>query len=140
LTDLNSRIARYATRSVNRFLTHKFDYTRKASRLIADADGNPILDEWDQRQYTDSTLVEEKRCLFLWKDAIVNTANGPINKKTPIIYMPTNMNLVEGDILSNIRTKQGTLLITTARVETVDNVAGFGEAITKVCVLTAVVV
>jgi len=101
----------------------------KRTIRINDINGDPILDEWDQEQFADSEIVEELPCLFFWKDTLVQTSNGPITTKTPTLYVSNKDKnaLVEGDIISNVRTRTNKPLLETGKVDTVNLMAGFGE-------------
>lgn len=127
----------YLRRSAKRFLTHTCDFTRVQTTLVVDGNGDPILDEWGQKQYADEEIVEDIPCLLLWKDVQAQTANGPIIKKDPFLYVLNTTILSRGNIINSVRTRKSTVLLNNATVDTIRPVAEFGEGVINLVTLNS---
>jgi len=123
-------MAQYLRRSTNRFLKHRYTWI--------DDDSVPVLDVSDQPTYdsngipitTDASPVTEKKCLFLY-ETITNNENN-ILMQVPTLYVPYDDPVSERDLIRNVVTQSGVILLDGAMVETVDFTSDIGENAMKV--------
>lgn len=121
---LSSRIQK----TVTRFLKHTYTYISNNS-IPGDP---PTYDEWGNQIFTDAAPITGKQCLFLYEDVLSETEQGAATIHTPTLYVLHNDPVIVGDLVQNVQSRNGTVLLASAIVESIDFTAEGGDATVKV--------
>lgn len=128
---LSSRFSSMIARTTRMFLTHTCTITTSVSTVppTSDENGNPIYD---------SVRLEDVPCLFLWRDTELTDERGIALRRTPQLYLKDSECASEGDIVENVRDRREALLLTSAKIGSIDTTAEGGSAALKSCELEGV--
>lgn len=135
----SSRMSIYLRRAAKRFLTHTYTWVDNDTVPVLDEEDNPTYNEWDQPIVEDATPVTDKRCLFLFEDVVSDQGNGPVTTKVPTLYVLHDDPVSVDDVVTNVQSRDGTVLLESARVESIDSTAEAGDAVMKVLRLSGAV-
>lgn len=105
----------YVTPGLTTMLRHQVDmfllhtYTRTPRGIVTDNTGTVGIDEstdaWGEQVYAPSAPVTLQSCLYLEEGQTVVLPNGLIEVARPLLLVPNSDPILEGDSVSNIRTK-----------------------------------
>jgi hypothetical protein len=127
----------YLRRVANRFLKHT--YTLTTTEPVLDEDEQPTFDDNGNQIYENSDPVTDKPCLFLWEEVLTTDERGSNIARTPTLYVMHDDTILEGDNVSSVEDEDGTILISSATVQTINPTAEAGGAVLKVCRLVGAV-
>lgn len=127
---LNSRFSDKIAQASKRFLQHRCTVVGYVNSGVLDEGGHPIYNE-----VSTSDVV----CLFLWQDRSVTDERGTVVERVPTIYFLNSQTLRTGDIVRNIYARNGTNLLSSGRVNTIDGTAEGGNISLKVAELEGAV-
>ena len=126
-----SRMAKFLRRAARKFLKHSYTWISNDSIPTLDVDNNYTYDDNGNLITTDALPIEDKPCLFLFEEVAV-AGSGNIISKTPTLYVFDDDPVSINDTVTNICASDGTVLIESARVETIDRTADSGSPVLKV--------
>lgn len=128
----SSRFADKVARVSRAFLQHRC--TLVTHEPILDEEDNPVIDDEGHPTYSEVS-TENIHCLFLWKEVNTTDERGTVIEKTPELYLESNQTVHEGDIVQNVTSRRGTVLLASAKINTIDTTAEGGSESLKVCQL-----
>lgn len=118
-------------RTLKRFLVHKCTYTDVDSVPVLDGFGQPTYDELGDPIMENATPVTDISCLFAYEDILSTTEEGQSLLHTPILYLPTTQSVRSGSLISNVISRDSSVLYVRGIIETIDLVSEFGVSIIK---------
>lgn len=121
---INDRITDKLARTVGIFLRHKYDLVSFTATGTND---------YNQTVYTKNPPVVDKRCLYFVDEVSVTNERGTSIVNTPTLYAEPSDSIKEGDYVTNVRDRDGNVLLQSAKVLTVNPLAELGSSIVKVC-------
>lgn len=95
----------------------------------------------DTGQPTYTTNEEsDVACLFLWDSSVTTDERGNIVQNIPQLYLLANQTVSEGDLVQNVLSRNGTVILQGAKINTIDGTAEGGDYTLKVCQLEGAVI
>lgn len=121
---------------MNLFLKHSYTWLDDDTIPVLDEDDNPTYDSNGIPITTDPAQISEKPCLFLWEDIPTETPQGTITQHSPTLYVPHDDPITEGDLVIEIIDAELVVILSSARVLSIDTTAETGSPVMKVCRLS----
>lgn len=128
----SSRLSAKLARVTKHFLSHTCTVVTYIPQLD---DEDEVVTNEDGHTVYEEVLTNNVICLFLWNEKTTTNEQGTVTTKTPTIYFENNSTIQVGDLVRNVRAKDTSLLITSAKINTVDSTAEGGNASLVVCEL-----
>lgn len=121
---LNSRFSAKLEHAMHKFLQHRCTILTKTDSGTIDDNGDIIY------EYVSTTDV---RCLFLWNERNETNERGVTITKVPTLYMLASQVVSDDDLIQDVLARNGTtILLTSAKINTIDNTAEGGNGVLKV--------
>ena len=134
----SSRFADKVAQVAQMFLQHRCSIVSYVA--ILDVDDEPVIDDEGHPTYSTLTLINQP-CLFLWADSNTTDEQGTVLSRIPTLYVEASSTITEGDLVQNVVARNNTtVLLVSAKVNTIDPTSEGGNLSLKACVLEGAVV
>lgn len=128
----STRLGTKLAKAANKFLQHKCTLVSFVEvEDEEDERGNPVYSRLE---------VLDVSCLLLWQDVERVDERGTTLLRTPLLYVDVTQPVLAGALVENITDRNDIVLLSNAKVTTVNTTAEGGIAILKVCGLEGAVV
>ena len=91
-------------------------------------------DDTNEPTYT-PTILNDVRCLLLWRDVATDDGTGNVLTRTPLLYLEEDQVVSEGSIVKDVLNRNGTNILEQAKINTIDTTSEGGGASLKVAQL-----
>lgn len=128
------RLARAVRRAMRPLLTHRYSRVVAGSTPVLDDDVQ-VEDAWGNPQATNAAPVSGVPCLYQATRRLRTDNGGSVIVDTPTLTVYHDDALAVGDYVQNVTDRDGTVLLTSAVVESFDPAAEAGAMVLKIAVL-----
>lgn len=127
---ISAHLARQARRALRPLLQHRYSrYSPNVPVVPAadDAEGNPVVEN--------SATTSDLPCLYQSSRRLLIRSEGPILVDVPTLTVYHDDDLAVGDRIVSVTDREGTILVSSASVESFDPAAEAGASVLKIGVL-----